>query len=87
MIDCFIIGHLSLLIGHLDPERNTQRADAEWDLARNTYLHRLLAHLSDWQAKDVEDASVGKVEGPDDCLAMVGGRGGVRWVEEHSVFT
>lgn len=50
------------------------------------FTHRLLAHLSDWQAKYVEDASVGKVEGPDECLAVVGGRGGVRRVEEHSVF-
>ena len=70
---CYIDGRLSNE-GHLDSKRNTHRADAEWDLARNRYFHKL-AHLSDWQAKDVEDASVGKVEGPDEGLAMVGGRG------------
>ena len=42
-------------------------------------------HLSDGQAQDVEDASVGKVEGPDNRLAMVGGWGGVGRVEENPV--
>ena len=51
-----------------------------WPEIKN-FTHRLLAHLGDRQAKYVEDASVGKVEGPDECLAVVGGRGGVRRVE------
>ena len=77
--------HSYLIIGHLNSKRNTHRADPEWDLARYRDVYKL-AHLSDWQAKDVEDASVGKVEGPNQGLTMVGGRGGMRRVEEHSIF-
>ena len=36
------------------------------------YFHEV-SHLSDGQAEDVEDASVGKVEGPHQGLTMVGG--------------
>ena len=93
--------------GHLDSERDTQRAEAKRDLAgkitgqhrvrfsdslafgRASGLGNLTSHhqvyLSDGQAQDVEDASVGKVEGPDNRLTMVGGWGGVRRVEEHPV--
>ena len=49
-------------------------------------FHKVV-HLSDWQAKDVEDASVGKVEGPHQGLTMVGGGRWVGRVEKHSVFS